>query len=75
MVDSKDWRMIPIYVVRDGAELVVPVSQVKPGDVVTFGGDSRTVHDVISDDEEETYWIDINGLDLWPAGCFASSKP
>ena len=69
---SHEWYEIPVRVVRDGNNLLVPANKVESGDMVwDANGVSHITTGFWPDDEEEVAYLAINdGLDHWPAAFF-----
>lgn len=61
-----EWYEVPIKIIRDGKEMILPANEVKKGDYVFFLGMKRICDGMIPDDDEEIIYIKF-GIDLWPA--------
>lgn len=73
---SCEWYEIPVRVVRNGDNIVVPANKVENGDIVSdAGGCSYITTGFWPDDEEEISYLAINGgLDHWPAEFFFAGE-
>lgn len=64
-----EWYEIPVKVIRDGKEMVVPANQVSKGDYVFWSGRKVKCDGCIPDDDEEVMYLRF-GIDNWPAEMF-----
>lgn len=64
-----EWYELPIRVIRNGVDMIIPANQVQKGDYVFFMGMKRICDGMIPDDDEEIIYL-IFGIDQWPSAIF-----